>query len=122
VINLSPDKDAVFHEAFRVLKPGGRFLVSDIVLLKKLPDQLTKSVAAYVGCISGAMLKDQYLNLIKDAGFTSVRVVDQAVFSIDWMANDPTAQALIKKEKLSSKRLEELGTAVISMKVEAVKP
>ena len=122
VINLSPDKDAVFHEAFRVLKPGGRFLVSDIVLLKKLPEQLTKSVAAYVGCISGAMLKDQYLNLIKDAGFTSVRVVDQAVFSIDWMANDPTAQALIKKEKLSSKRLEELGTAVISMKVEAVKP
>jgi ubiquinone/menaquinone biosynthesis C-methylase UbiE len=61
VINLSPDKGKVFQEAFRVLKPGGRLMVSDIVLLKELPDFIRDSIAAYVGCISGAMRKEDYL-------------------------------------------------------------
>ena len=61
VINLSPDKEKVFQEAYRVLKPGGRFAVSDIVLLKTLPDFIKNSVEAYVGCISGAILKNNYL-------------------------------------------------------------
>ena len=56
VINLSPDKPAVFNEAFRVLKPGGRLMVSDIVLLNELPAFIKSSVAAYVGCVSGAMI------------------------------------------------------------------
>mgnify|MGYP000491219801 CR=1 FL=1 len=57
VINLSPDKPQVFAEAFRVLRPGGRLLVSDIVLLKPLPEALRPSVAAYVGCMAGAVLR-----------------------------------------------------------------
>jgi arsenite methyltransferase len=58
VINLTPYKAAVFNEAFRVLKHGGRFVVSDIVLLKELPHAVKQSVAAYVGCLSGAIMKD----------------------------------------------------------------
>ena len=69
VINLVPNKDKAFKEAFRVLKPGGRLMVSDIVLLKKLPDFVKDSIEAYVGCIAGAATKDRYLGAIKSAGF-----------------------------------------------------
>ncbi len=61
VINLSPDKRKVFREVFRVLKPGGRLVVSDIVLRRELPQEIRDSVSAYVGCISGAVLVDEYL-------------------------------------------------------------
>jgi arsenite methyltransferase len=69
VINLSPDKGRVFREAFRVLKPGGRLMVSDIVLLDRLSDALTESIEAYVGCVAGAVTKEDYLQAIREAGF-----------------------------------------------------
>jgi len=72
VINLVPDKKKAFQEAFRVLKPGGRLMVSDMVLLKELPKAVKESVEAYVGCISGAELKDRYLEAIRSAGFGDV--------------------------------------------------
>src|SRR4051812_30011608 len=68
VINLSTDKPAVFREIARVLKPGGHFAVSDIVLLKQLPEALAKSISAYVGCISGASLLNDYLSMALEAG------------------------------------------------------
>lgn len=77
VINLSPDKPRVFREAFRVLKPGGRLLVSDIVLRAPLPEHVLASVAAYVGCVAGAALEADYLQAIADAGFTAVEVVSE---------------------------------------------
>jgi arsenite methyltransferase len=83
VINLSPEKPKVFQEAFRVLKPGGRLMVSDIVLLKELPASITKSAAAYVSCVAGAALKDDYLGAIKKAGFKDVRVVEETSFPLD---------------------------------------
>ena len=72
VINLSPDKKQVFQVAFRTLKQGGRFIVSDIVLLKKLPDFIKNSIEAYIGCISGAIMKDKYIGLITEAGFQEI--------------------------------------------------
>ncbi len=77
VINLSSDKAQVFKEAYRVLKPGGRVMVSDIVLLKELPESIRNSVAAYTGCIAGASIKKDYLAAIASAGFQDVEVVSE---------------------------------------------
>ena len=77
VINLSPDKAQVFKEAYRVLRPGGRVMVSDIVLLKELPDAIKSSVAAYTGCIAGASRKEDYLATVASAGFRDVEVVSE---------------------------------------------
>jgi arsenite methyltransferase len=74
VINLAPNKDRVFQEAYRVLKPGGRIMVSDIVLTKELPDNIKSSMEAYVGCVSGAILKEDYLKKIENAGFEKVEI------------------------------------------------
>jgi SAM-dependent methyltransferase len=76
VINLAPDKPAVFREIVRVLKPGGRLAASDIALKSALPEALAKSVAAYVGCIAGAMLIDDYRAGLLAAGFEHVEIVD----------------------------------------------
>jgi SAM-dependent methyltransferase len=76
VINLAPDKDAVFREIFRILKPGGRVAVSDIALKKTLPDDLRDDVMAYVGCIAGAIQIDAYVAGLRAAGFAEVVVVD----------------------------------------------
>ena len=74
VINLSPDKPAVFGEIARVLKPGGHFAVSDIVLLKTLPEPVMRDISAYVGCISGASLLTDYLNTALAAGLRNLSI------------------------------------------------
>lgn len=83
VINLSPDKARVFQEAYRVLRPGGRLMVSDIVLLRDLPRNVSESMAAYVSCVAGAVNKEEYIRLIEGAGFRNVRIVDETPFSAD---------------------------------------
>jgi arsenite methyltransferase len=80
VINLSPDKGKVFREAFRVLKPGGRIMVSDIVLKKELPDEIKNSPEAYAACISGACLKEEYLDLIRSAGFSDISISKETAY------------------------------------------
>ncbi|MGC8493684.1 MAG: arsenite methyltransferase [Syntrophobacteraceae bacterium] len=87
VINLSSDKEAVFKEAFRVLKPGGRFMVSDLVLLKPLPEVVRNSVEAYVGCIAGAIMKDAYLVALTAAGFSEVTVAGEDIYPIELSEN-----------------------------------
>ncbi len=121
VINLSPDKGKVFKEAYRVLKPGGRLMVSDMVLLKELPDSIRNSVAAYVGCISGALLKEEYLGAIKAAGFQDVKIIEETPFPIKHIANDPTAKAIIEKSDISPEKIEEFSDSIISIKVYGVK-
>lgn len=121
VINLSPNKRRVFDEAFRVLKRGGRLMVSDIVLLKKLPDAIRNSVEAYVGCLSGAMLREKYIDTIRAAGFNSVKIVDETSFSLDCMINDPTAQSIMDKSGITPDETRELGKTVLSIKVHGVK-
>jgi arsenite methyltransferase len=76
VLNLAPDKPAVFREIARVLKPGGRLAVSDIALKHDLPEALANSIAAYVGCIAGAIRIDEYRSGLLDAGFEHVEIVD----------------------------------------------
>jgi len=73
VINLSPDKRRVFREIHRVLKPSGRLAVSDMALLKPLPESVRQSVDAYVGCVAGAVVVDEYKRFVKDAGFEDVK-------------------------------------------------
>jgi len=75
VINLVPDKRAVFAEAARVLRPGGRLVISDIVLDRPLPAGIEKDVMAYTGCVSGAALRDDYFQLVREAGFERVEVL-----------------------------------------------
>ncbi len=122
VINLVPDKGKAFKEAFRVLKSGGRLMVSDIVLLKTLPESIRESVDAYVGCISGALMKDDYLNAIKLAGFNDVNVVDESVFPLDCMVNDPAGQAILEGLKVPEKQLKDVEGSIASIKVSGIKP
>ncbi len=122
VINLSPDKEKVFKEAFRVLKPGGRLMVSDITLLKELPDFIRNSIAAYIGCISGALMKDEYMEVIREAGFRDVQIVDEVVFPVEFMANDPTAKAIIDKVSIPMEKVVDIANSVVSIKVQGIKP
>ncbi len=122
VINLSPNKKRVFEEAFRVLRPNGRLMVSDIVLLKKLPEIIRKNVQAYIGCLSGAEMKDRYLQMIQDAGFQKVRIVEEKSFPVENMANDPTAQAIIKNSRIQSEKIGKIANSVLSVNVAARKP
>ena len=122
VINLSPDKGKVFQEAFRVLKPGGRIMISDIVLLKELPSFIRDSIEAYIGCLSGAIKKDEYLQKIKEAGFQDVKVMGESSFSVEFLVNDPTVQTIVEKSGLPPEKIEEIAGSVVSTKVYGVKP
>ena len=121
VINLSPNKRRVFEEAFRVLKPRGRLMVSDIVLLKELPEAIKTSVEAYVGCLSGAIMKDKFVEAIREAGFQEVKIIEEMHFPIEYMTNDPTAKAVIKKSKTLREKTEEIADSVASIRVYGVK-
>ncbi|MFQ5909141.1 MAG: arsenite methyltransferase [Thermoplasmata archaeon] len=122
VINLSPDKEKVFKEAYRVLKPRGRIFVSDIVLLKELPESVKSNMGAYVGCLSGAVIKDEYIELIRHAGFQDVSVRGESSCSTDCMSNDPSVYALMKSFDISREEAENAISSVISAMVEGTKP
>jgi len=122
VINLSPDKEKVFSESFRVLKPGGRIMVSDLVLEKELPEVIKNSIEAYIGCLSGAILKKEYLKHIKEAGLGKIKIISQAHFPVEDMANDITAKAVVNKLKVSPEKIKEVANSVVSIKISAVKP
>ena len=83
VINLSPDKEKVFREAYRVLKPDGRIMISDLVTEGELPEEVRKSFDAWACCIAGALEKSEYLDTIRRAGFKNVKIVSQSTFTID---------------------------------------
>ena len=120
VINLAPDKGRVFKEACRVLKPGGRLMVSDIVLLKELPDFVRNSSTAYVGCVAGAILKDEYIGAIKAAGFQETRIIDET--PDNWASDDVAVREFAESLKITPEELKEVASSVISIKVYGVKP
>jgi len=122
VINLVPDKDRAFAEAFRVLRPGGRLMVSDIVLVGELPERVQRSVGAYVGCLSGAVTRETYLGAIRDSGFSDILVHEETEFPLDCMVNDGTVSAVLGDLQIGGRDLQAIGDAVRSLKVSAVKP
>lgn len=121
VINLSPEKERVFAEAFRVLKPGGKLMVTDLVLTRELPDSIRKSAAAYAACVSGADLKEDYLNRVTAAGFEGVRAAGESAFAglpfeddqFDWLPSHLRAEAGTLSRGL---------WPVVSLQVTATKP
>ncbi len=121
VINLVPDKKAVFTDALRVLKPGGRLMISDIVLLEELPDHLKDSVEAYVGCLAGATMKDDYINTIKEAGFKQIDVLSEDTFSVDLFVGDKDVKEEIKTLGIKDEEIDGIGKSIASLKISATK-
>ena len=121
VINLSPDKQLVFKEAFRVLKPKGRLMISDMVVLSDLPEKVKNNVLAYVGCVAGADRKDEYLGKIKQAGFGQIEVVKEDHLP-EMLLEEPDVKEFIEEQKLTKKEIAEISNAIVSIKVSAVKP
>ena len=96
VINLSADKPRVFHEIYRVLKPGGRIAVSDIALLKELPEKIRQSIDAYVGCVGGAIVVDEYRRIVEASGLKDINIsVKDSSVCIDPETKDPVGRALL---------------------------
>jgi arsenite methyltransferase len=116
VLNLVPNKKNVIKEVARVLKPGGHFSISDVVLVGELHDSLRNVAEMYAGCISGAIQKDEYLNLIKEAGFESITVQKEKVITIpdDILSNYLSADEI--------KEFKESGVGIYSVTVFGRKP
>jgi SAM-dependent methyltransferase len=110
VVNLSPEKSKVFGEVFRTLKPGGRMLVSDLVLTRELSAEQRNNVQLYVGCVAGAALQDEYLQLIRDAGFQNVEIMNESGYEV---GIDGLAEGSSERDAFR---------VVRSIKVRAVKP
>jgi arsenite methyltransferase len=120
VVNLSPDKPRVFREAFRVIKPGGRMMVSDIVLRGPLPEAVRKSVELWAGCVAGAMLLEEYLGAIRTAGFSDVTVESEKRAG-DLMSDGDAEALLAGNPDISRQELSRLAGLVVSVAVKAVK-
>jgi len=121
VINLSTNKKRVFEEAYRVLSPNGRLIVSDIVLLKELPKAVQQDMEAYAGCIAGAEIKDKYLELLRDAGFEEVKVLQEKVYPIDCIISEPEAEDAINRLGLTQEQVADVANSIVSISVSASK-
>jgi len=118
VINLSPDKDAVFAEAYRVLRPGGRLSVSDIVTRGELPQAIRNRLDAWVGCLAGALDESDYLDKIRAAGFVDVQLIDREYIGISELADWEGVRKAAARAGVSAP---DLDSKVASIRVKATK-
>ncbi len=116
VLNLVPDKQKAINEIFRVLKPGGHFSISDVVLVGELPDKIKNAAEMYAGCISGALQKDVYLQLVKINGFTNITVQKEKAIVVP----DDILNQYLSKEEIQA--FKDSGTGIYSITVYAEKP
>jgi arsenite methyltransferase len=121
VINLSPEKPRVYAEAYRVLKPGGRIMVSDVVLEHALPEKVLSSVDAYVGCVGGASLREEYLETIRRAGFSEVRVERESCFGDAIDLDDPQIAQAMEELEITREQARDFAKAVTSLHIFARK-
>jgi SAM-dependent methyltransferase len=122
VINLSTAKDKVFAEAYRVLKPGGRVMISDLVLSRELPEPVAGSLAAYAGCISGAVMKDAYLRMIEAAGFRDVGIAEETSFSIGEGSTDAQVKSIADAFHVPVDDVRDAAGTILSIRVSGKKP
>jgi SAM-dependent methyltransferase len=122
VINLSPDKDAVFGEAFRVLRPGGRLNVSDIVVNGELPQAIRTRLDAWAGCIAGALEESDYLGRIRAAGFERVEVLSRDYVPVGEVLRVDEQQQLAAGPDPLGEGADALTGTVASIRVRASKP
>ncbi|HNV28551.1 MAG TPA: arsenite methyltransferase [Cyclobacteriaceae bacterium] len=114
VMNLVPDKRKAFAETFRVIKPGGHFSISDIVLVGNLPDGLRKNAEMYAGCISGAIQKDEYIQIIKEAGFSNIEIQKNKKITLP----HEILASYLNEQELTRVKNEELGIFSITVYAE----
>ena len=116
VLNLVPNKDAVFKEIFRVLKPGGHFSISDVVLIGELPEKIRKTAEMYSGCVSGAIQKQTYIELVEINGFKNIKIQKEKLIVIP----DDILTNYLSSEEMGL--LKQSGTGIFSITVYAEKP
>ncbi|MAE97386.1 MAG: arsenite S-adenosylmethyltransferase [Deltaproteobacteria bacterium] len=121
VINLSPEKDRVYAEAYRVLKPGGRLMISDIVLERELPQKVIESIDAYLGCVGGASLRSEYLDTIAKAGFSEVRIDRESSFAEAIPLEDPRVREAMERMQIGEEEARSFASAVTSLQIFARK-
>jgi arsenite methyltransferase len=107
VVNLSPEKSRVFAEAYRVLKPGGRLAISDVIAMNNLPDQIKNDISLYAGCIAGAMPIDELNKILEDAGFINIKIApkdESKEFIKGWAPNLPITDFVVSAEITGEKK------------------
>ena len=116
VLNLVPNKQEVFKEIYRVLKPGGHFSISDIVLVGQLPQQIRSAAEMYAGCVAGAIQKNEYLSMIEGSGFKNIKLQKEKSIVVP----DDILSAYLSREQIDA--FKQSGTGIFSVTVYAEKP